>query len=94
MYMMSNLANYLGLYSAELSLYVSVIIGELRNGHPVICIMGPGDFTDQGHFIVLSGIDEDGMFIVKDPNSKKNSKKHWNLSKIISQMKNLWSYQL
>ena len=56
--------------------------------------MGPGDFTDQGHFIVLSGIDEDGMVIVKDPNSKKNSKKHWNLSKIISQMKNLWSYQL
>ena len=92
--MMSNLANDLGLYSTELSRDESVIIGELRNGHPVICIMGPGDFTDQGHFIVLSGIDEDGMVIVKDPNSKKNSKKHWNLSKIISQMKNLWSYQL
>lgn len=92
--MMSNLANELGLYSTELSRDESVIIGELRNGHPVICIMGPGDFTDQGHFIVLTGIDEDGMVIVNDPNSRKNSKKHWNLSTIISQMKNLWSYQL
>ena len=29
--------------------------------------MGPGDFTNQGHFIVLSGLTEDGHVLVNDP---------------------------
>ena len=26
----------------------------LRAGHPVVALMGPGDFTKNGHFVVLT----------------------------------------
>lgn len=66
---------------------------ELNNGHPVICIMGPGDFTTTGHFIVLSGITGEEKIIVNDPNSKINSEKEWNLEDLMPQIRNLWSYE-
>ena len=31
------------------------VSAELAQGHPVICSMGPGNFTQIGHFIVLTG---------------------------------------
>lgn len=65
---------------------------ELNNGHPIICIMGPGDFTTTGHFIVLAGITGEGKIIVNDPNSKINSEKEWNLEDLMPQIRNLWSY--
>lgn len=66
---------------------------ELNNGHPIICIMGPGDFTTTGHFIVLAGITGEGKIIVNDPNSKINSEKEWNLEDLMPQIRNLWSYE-
>ena len=32
------------------------IIAELEKGRPIICIMGPGDFTTSGHFEDGEGI--------------------------------------
>ena len=54
--------------------------------------MGSGDFTSSGHFIVLTDIDEDGMVSVKDPNSKTNSKKKWDVNTLVPQIMGLWSY--
>jgi hypothetical protein len=54
--------------------------------------MKPGDFTYTGHFIVLTGIDEDGLIIVNDPNSPTNSSKHWEVGTLVSQMKSIWKY--
>ena len=54
--------------------------------------MGPGDFTNQGHFIVLSGLTEDGKVLINDPNSKINSRKKWDLNTIINQMNAAWSF--
>ena len=68
------------------------IIAELEKGNPIICIMGPGDFTTSGHFIVLTGVDEEGKITVCDPNSILNSEKHWDLGEIIQQIRNLWGY--
>ena len=42
------------------------IIEELKKGHPIVACMGPGEFTKAGHFITLSGIDENGMILVND----------------------------
>ena len=58
--MMTELATKLGLSAQELSLNEDSIRQELSQGHPIICIMGPGDFTTSGHFIVLTGVDSDG----------------------------------
>ena len=60
---------------------------------PIICIMGPGDFTDGGHFIVLSGW-EDGKIRINDPNSTANSEKLWTYEEIKGQIRNMWEYYI
>lgn len=65
---------------------------ELEAGNPIICVVGPGDFTTQGHFIILWSIDDDYNVRIKDPNSKERSKKLWELDKVMPQIRNLWSY--
>ncbi len=90
--MMSDMASELGLAVYFPGNNVDGITAELSVGHPVICIMGPGDFTSSGHFIVLTDIDEDGMVSVKDPNSKTNSKKKWDVNTLVPQIMGLWSY--
>ncbi|MGN0402536.1 MAG: C39 family peptidase [Acetatifactor sp.] len=68
------------------------IVAELESGRPIICAMRPGDFTTTGHFIVLTGVDEDGQISVCDPNSRMNSDKSWKVDALLPQIKNLWSY--
>lgn len=91
--MMTELATKLGLSAQELSLSEDSIRQELSQGHPIICIMGPGDFTTSGHFIVLTGVDSDGKITVNDSNSKKNSNKTWKIDDLMSQIRDLWVYQ-
>ena len=91
--MMLGLALQIGLEANELSLDENSIKKELSDGNPIICIMGPGDFTTSGHFIVLTGITDDGKVQVNDPNSVKNSQKTWKLDRIMSQMRDLWGYK-
>lgn len=65
---------------------------ELKAGHPIICSMGPGDFTDKGHFIVLTKY-KNGKVKVNDPFSQKNRDKIWKYSEIKDQIKSLWVYK-
>ena len=89
---MTDIAGELGLSASEISLSETSIRSELEAAHPIICIVGPGDFTNGGHFIVLTGVDDKGNFIIKDPNSKKNSSKAWDPERVMGQIRNLWSY--
>ena len=91
--MMLGLASQIGLDANEISLDENSIKKELSAGNPIICIMGPGDFTTSGHFIVLTGITDDGKVQVNDPNSVKNSQKTWELDRIMRQMRDLWVYK-
>ncbi len=84
-------ASHFGIKGRELSLNKSVIFDELESGHPIICSMAPGDFTTQGHFIVLIGL-RDGKIIVNDPNSKERSCVLWDYDILSAQTKNLWVY--
>ena len=79
----------LGLDVTEIPLVKQRILDNLEAGDPIICVMGPGDFTTTGHFIVLVG-EEDGFLRVNDPNSKANSEKLWKFEDIESQFRNLW----
>lgn len=92
--LMSSGAEKLGLKSEAVVFDESHIREKLQGGHPVICSVGPGDFTSAGHFIVLCGIKDNGEIIVHDPNSRKNSEKSWDLERLMSQIKNLWSYSI
>ena len=86
-------ASLLGLHSEETAFEEGAIRSLLEEGTPIICSMLPGDFTTSGHFIVLCGVDDDGGIIIRDPNSEENSKKSWELSRLMSQMANLWAVQ-
>ena len=84
--------NY-GVESRVLPLSKNVIFNALNNNHPVILNVGPGDFTTQGHYIVLTGV-VDGLLKVNDPNSIKNSNKLWDYDDIKKQIKNIWEFYI
>jgi len=79
----------LGFDVTEIPLDESRIISNLEVDNPIICVMGPGDFTSTGHYIVLNGY-ENGMIRVNDPNSKANSSKLWSYNEIKDQIRNIW----
>lgn len=79
----------LGFDVTEIPLAKGRIFDNLEVGNPIICAMGPGDFTSSGHYIVLVGV-EDGLLRVNDPNSIENSQKLWAFEDIESQFRNLW----
>lgn len=80
-----NLNSYGGMLSEE------QVSAELAQGHPIICSMGPGDFTQIGHFIVLTGY-ENGNVKVNDPFSMKNTNATWSFAGIKDQIKAMWVF--
>ena len=70
----------------------SAILQELESGHPVICSMKEGNFTTQGHFIVLAGVAEDGKVLVNDPNSKVRTQTEWDAQELLDQTKGMWAF--
>lgn len=66
-----------------------LIKDTLQSGNPIICSVRPGDFTDNGHYIVLTDYMA-GMIKVNDPYSYANSEKLWTFEQLQPQIKNLW----
>lgn len=90
--LMTDGAAELGLVSEELPASASAVRDALLAGRPVICSVGPGDFTTTGHFVVLSGLTEDGKVVVHDPNSAERSARPWDLERVLDQCLNLWAF--
>jgi hypothetical protein len=82
-------AGQLGLTATELPLVKKKMVDALEAGNPIILAMGKGDFTENGHYIVLTAV-EDGAFRVNDPNSKANSQKLWTYEELEHQIRNIW----
>jgi hypothetical protein len=80
----------LGLEVEELDLYKKDLQDNLEAGNPIIMVMGPGDFTRDGHFIVVSDY-INGKLKINDPNSRIRSEKLWEFEKIENQVSNLWA---
>lgn len=91
--LMTTGAAKLGLRARELPLDEVVMSNELQKGNLIICSVGKGDFTETGHFIVLTGY-QGGMFTVNDPNSIIRSSEKWYYSTLSPQIKNLWSFSI
>lgn len=82
-----------GLVSEELPLTETAVTGALDEGRPIICSVRPGDFTTTGHFILLAGLEEEGLR-VNDPNSPQNSDRLWTYDELEPQIRNLWAFSL
>lgn len=89
--LMSIGAEKLGLTVNVVPLHEATVLKYLQEGYPIICNVGPGYFTEGGHYIVFAGC-VDGQIIIHDPNSKANSEKYWDFADIADQIKNMWAY--
>ena len=74
----------------ELPLDEAFVTEALRNGELVVIVVGPGDFTTSGHYLLLTGVEDSG-FRLNDPNSPKNSQKVWSWEQLAEQIQNLWA---
>lgn len=87
-------ATQLGLTSKELTseeiASESRIAAMLEDGKVIVANVGPGVFTEKGHYLLLVGY-EDGKFRINDPNSQINSEKLWDFSEFSDQIKMMWA---
>ena len=73
-----NCIKYYGMAALE---NLDIAIDE---GHPMIALYrGPSLFTDGGHFVVIAGKNDDGSYIVNDPNLE-NYYKPWMVDKFTN----------
>ena len=87
-------ARALGLNATEVPADEQSIRREIVAGRPIICSMGPGDFTTTGHFIVITDIDQNSNLVVRDPNSPERTAKSWSFDTVLGQCRAMWSYSL
>ncbi len=80
-----------GIQSKEQPLDEDSMKAALDAGHPLVCSMRAGDFTDKGHFIVLTGYTDEG-FTLNDPNSVKNSGRVWSYEELAWQIRKIWKF--
>ena len=58
----------------------------LDNGYVLAALMGKGTLTNNGHFILITKLLEDGNVRIADPNSYENSRKEWELDLLLSEL--------
>ena len=79
----------LGLDVTQIPLDKDRVYRNLDVGNPIIVVVGPGDFTTDGHFLVLTGHSGDKITL-NDPNSPTNSAKSWDYDTLAGQIQALW----
>lgn len=87
--LMTEGAALVGLQGEELHLDQVTMEQALDSGGLIALVVGPGDFTRDGHFLLVTGYDETG-FTVCDPNSVRNTEKTWPYDRLEPQILNLW----
>ena len=86
-------ARLLGMRAEGITISQAYIAETLAQGIPIVCIMGPGDFTDQGHYLILTGIDADGNITLNDPNSRTRSERTWTFAELQPQIRGGWAIE-
>ena len=87
---MKAVARYYGIGCEEIA--KQSIVASLASGRPVIMSCHEGEFTKRGHFIVLTGLTEDGYIVVNDPSHPDKSGKKYSASFIEGEGKAWWSF--
>jgi len=90
--LMEDVPKLYGIKVSSISSSANNMRAVLDNGGIIICAMGKGDFTINGHYIVIYGYDNEG-FMVNDPNCAARSGRRWTFSEIEMQIKSIWVYE-
>lgn len=65
---------------------VEGVISELKNGHILVALMGPGHFTDSGHFIIISDYWSGTQVRVADPAHLDVTEQAWDIQLILNEL--------
>jgi len=87
--LMSDGAYNLGIDVTAISADQQRIDNNLDVGNLVMCLMGPGDFTDTVQYIVIVGKTDEG-YEIRDPGSPERSAAYWSFDTLASQMTGCW----
>lgn len=71
----------------------SKIADVLADGKVIVANVGPGVFTEIGHYLLVVGY-EDGKFQINDPNSPANSARLWAFEEFADQIKMMWAFSM
>lgn len=83
-------AAHYGLTATPVTLWEATMIEQLEAGRPIVANVGPGDFTDFGHYLIITGY-QDGAFTILDPNSPTKSARTWSYETLQPQISNIWA---
>ena len=84
---MGQMAARCGLRGEWLDNDAELILSALQAGHPVVAHMGSGTFTRNGHYILLYGLDGEGLIRVNDPYSPERSEQTYPIDLILKEVK-------
>ncbi len=59
----------------------------LSEGWVFVALMGKGSLTENGHFVIFTGLTDTGNITIADPNRYENCLKEWDLSQLLSELK-------
>lgn len=91
---LSSLAEEYGVEGRWIPNSFNEIVNALESGKPVIAHMGPGTFTQYGHYIVLRGITEEGLVLVNDPGSRSRSRYAYPFDLVLEQVRGESSFMV
>lgn len=88
--LLDNYPTAFGLTVTHPSLSDENLKAQLDQGKILICSVRPGDFTSEGHFIVIYGYDENG-YKINDPKCVYRSRLSWTYEQIQDDIKRIWA---
>lgn len=62
------------------------LLEKLMAGNLFVALMGPGHFTQSGHFIILRGVTLSGEILIADPGSPERSLTSWDAQLILDEL--------
>ena len=85
-------ASALGLNEHSIDVSEKALKEALQSTEVVVVNFGPGDFTEYGHYVVLTGLTQEGEIIMNDPYSEERSEKRWDYDIIVENAIAFYAY--
>ena len=85
-------AHTLGLPVSEIDVTKKALKNALQSGQVVIVNFAPGYFTAYGHYVVITGITQDGSVVMNDPYSEERSNQTWDIDTIVEESQGFYAY--
>ena len=86
------IAKEYGVKSTGVSLNEEAMKSALSKGNPIIASVHPGKFTTVGHIVLITGVDNEGKFIINDPNSYTRTLKKWSYDELKTEIVAMWEF--